>query len=92
MTHEEFNKNWSKKHRAVFAEMNRVLKAHGFKGVVTGLTMNVPQSVNDTMPANLDGCDEPCKAPPCAPDERLAVFTCPDGSGGFKIVRCCVKN
>jgi len=92
MTHDEFNQNWSKKHRKVFADMNRVLKEHGFKGTVKGIAMTVPAAVHASLTASDTGCDEPCKSPPCASDEELVVRTCPDGSGGFKIVRCCVKK
>jgi len=91
MTHDELKDQWSRKHRKVFAEMNRVLKAHGFKGQVTGLSMSVPPSMRAAMTEADDCCDEPCKSPPCGVDEVVRICACPDGSGGFRIHRCCVK-
>jgi hypothetical protein len=94
MTHDEFKKQWARKHRTVFAQMNRLLKEHGIPGAVTGLTMTPKKSVLDSMPADAadDCCEEPCKAPPCGPGEVIQVCQCPDGSGGFKIHRCCVPQ
>ena len=76
----------------VFADMNRVLKANGIKGTVTGLTTTAPKSVQATAKSAENCCDEPCKSPPCAPGEQIEICTCPDGSGGFKIHRCCVQR
>ena len=89
MTHKEFHENWSKKHRTVFADVNRVLKAHGLRGSVRGLMLNVPASVHETFQPN-DCCDD-CKHPPCDDGEKVVFCSCPDGSGGFKVMKCCVK-
>ena len=95
MTHEEFKSHWTKKHRKIFADMNRVLKTHGIKGSITGLDMTPEASVRATMPAEApeaaDDCCDGCKAPPCNSDEVLTLCSCPDGSGGVRIRRCCVK-
>ena len=92
MTNDEFKRHWHKKHKTVFAHVNRVLKEHGFTGKLKTLSMTVPKTVAATMPeASADDCCGNCKHPPCADDEVETVCVCPDGSGGSIIKRCCVK-
>jgi hypothetical protein len=90
MTHDELKKQWSKKHRTVFSQMNKILKEHGIPGSVVGLTMKPTRAIAVSAEAAEDDCCGGCKEPPCAPDERIEICTCPDGSGGFKVHKCCV--
>lgn len=102
MTHDEFKKHWNKKHKTVFAAMNRALKEQGFSGKIASFSMTVPKSVTDSIPKRAaamsaggsDCCDD-CKDASQGCDsstEQKMPCVCPDGSGRMIVKQCCVPK